>query len=296
VQETVTFSWTSPEGQSSKLAIHWWKNKYGITLPPRGYVWLIHGIGEHGGRYAEFASFLTELGFDVLAPDHVGHGLSRKQGGVSAQLRSFKVMRSALNTSVKFWMLEGPAARAGAHGKPWYVVGHSLGALLTLSWILKARQEGFDLDFATAAFVTAAPLKLRMPVPAWKEFLAHKIGGLWPRLELKNDIALEYLSVEAANKAAYREDLLVHPYVSPELFLSMNEEAAYALSHSSDIEIPLGIGVGAEDPIVDPAALKSYYESLSTHKFFIEMAGMRHEILNDVNKRDLYKVIAEWFL
>jgi len=296
VQETVTFPWISPDGQSTQLALHWWKNKYGVRAPPKGYVWIVHGIGEHGGRYAEFASFLTQLGFDVLAPDHVGHGLNRDQKGEITKLVSFKTMRSALNAAVRYWVTEGPAAKSGAHSKPWFVYGHSLGALITLSWILKAREEGFELDFAAAAFITAAPLQLRMPVPAWKKSLAHRIESFAPHFEMKNDIALNYLSVEDANKAAYREDPHVHPFVSPELFLSMNEEAEYALAHPSDIEIPLGIGVGEFDPIVDPQALKAYYDSLSTHKTFIEMAGMKHEILNDINKRDLYKVIAEWFL
>lgn len=296
MKETVTFPWKSPLNHELELHLHWWKNKYGTALPPRGYVWIVHGLGEHGGRYDELANFLTQLGFDVLAPDHVGHGLNRGYNDERSRLSSMKTMRSGLNAALRYWMTQGVAAKSGAATKPWYVMGHSLGGLLTLSWILKARQEGFDLEFATAAFVSAAPLELRMPVAEWKKSLAHKIQSLAPHFEMNNDISLDYLSVEAANKAHYSQDSLVHPYASPELFLSLIDEIDEVIKNPSDIEIPLAIAVGELDPIVNPVALKKYYESLATHKSFVEMPGVRHEIFNDISKREIYKIIAEWFL
>jgi alpha-beta hydrolase superfamily lysophospholipase len=295
VKETLRFPWTPPGSPQVSLSLHWWKNKYKTQLPPRGYVWIIHGIGEHGARYAELARFLTLLGFDVLAPEHPGHGLNRSSGE-SRELRSFAAMRTALNAAQDFWRFQGPSAKVGAHQKPWFLVGHSLGALLTLSWVLKARQEGFQGDFAQAVFVSAPPLALRLPVPEWKKSLANKLEKIAPHFEIGSGIAEVSLSYEAANLAAYREDPLVHGFASPELFLSLQAEAQEILAAPSDIEIPLALAVGADDPIVDPDAIETYYSSLGTHKAFYKFPDNKHEIINDVSKRDVYRAIAEWFL
>ncbi len=277
------------------LALHWWQNKYRTSVPPRGYVWLIHGIGEHGERYAELAGFLTLLGFDVLAPEHPGHGLNRSAGS-STELRSFRSMRSALKAAQDFWRFSGPRSQAGAHQKPWFLLGHSLGALLTLSWVLKARAEGFEGDFAQAVFVSAPPLALRLPVPEWKKTLASKLERVAPYFEIGNGIGPQDLSYEAANVGAFRADALVHGFASPELFLSMQSEASEILDRPSDIELPLALAVGLDDPIVNPSTIESYYEALGTHKALYKFPDNKHEIINDVSKRDVYRAIAEWFL
>ncbi|MEO5668468.1 MAG: alpha/beta fold hydrolase [Bdellovibrionota bacterium] len=295
MKELLHFPWTDPSGKSVELALHWWSNKYGTPVPPRGYIWIIHGIGEHGARYSELASFLTVLGFDVLAPEHPGHGLNR-QSGVSTQLISYKKMRSAMTAALDFWRFSGPRSQAGAKSKPWFVMGHSLGGLLALSWVLKAKSEGFQGDFAQAVFVSAPPLRLLLPVPEWKESLAQKLEKIAPYFEMASGIKVDGLSYEAANLAEYREDKLVHGFASPELFLSMEDDARNILAHPADIEIPLALAVGEEDPIVDPATIESYYKSLGTHKALYKFPGNKHEIINDISKRDVYRAIAEWFL
>ena len=295
VKELLHFPWADPDGKSHNLTLHWWPNKYGTPLPPRGYVWIVHGIGEHGARYEEIAGFLTALGFDVLCPEHPGHGLNRSTGTAS-KLVAFKTMRSALTAALDFWRSHGPRSKAGAASKPWFILGHSLGALLTLSWALKARSEGFTGDFAQAVFASAPPLKLRLPVPEWKKVLASKISGVAPHFEIGNGIAVEDLSNEAANIASFREDPLVHGSASPELFMSLQADAENILAHPADIEIPLALGVGEDDPIVDPVAIETYYHSLGTHKALYKFPANKHEIINDISKRDVYRAIAEWFL
>ena len=295
MKDILHFPWTNSSGKTVELRLHWWVNKYGMQVPPRGYVWIVHGIGEHAGRYDEIATFLTVLGFDVLAPDHPGHGLNRSSG-VSTDLVSYKKMRSALKAALDFWRFHGPRSKAGAASKPWYLLGHSLGGLLALSWVLKARQEGFEGDFAQAIFVSAPPLKLRMPVPDWKKVLAEKLATLRPHFEIGSGIRVEDLSVEAANLGAFREDVLNHPNASPELFLSLQEAAEEILAHPADVEIPLALAVGDDDPVVDPEAMDQYYKNLGTHKALYKFPHNKHEVLNDVSKRDVYRAVAEWFL
>jgi acylglycerol lipase len=295
VKDVLKFPWTDPTGKTVELSLHWWINKYGVQVPPRGYIWIVHGIGEHAARYDELASFLTLLGFDVLATDHPGHGLSRSSGAAT-ELRSFRVMRSALKAALDYWRFQGPRSKVGAASKPWFMVGHSLGALLMLSWIFHAREEGFEGDFAQAAFASAPPLRLRLPVPAWKKTLAEKLVQVAPHFEIGSGIGVNDLSVEVANLGAFREDPLVHGLASPELFLSLQAAAQEVIAGPADIEIPLALAVGEQDPIVDPQAIEELYLKLGTHKAFYKFPGNKHEIFNDISKRDVYRAIAEWFL
>ncbi len=276
------------------MPLFWWKNKYSTALPPRGYVWILHGLGEHMGRYEELAVFLTQLGFDVLGIDFPGHGLSRKRG--IKNIHSIDDLLICLNGAVDWWFFEGPRSAERASSKDWYLFGHSMGAITGLAWILNAKKLGLKSDFAKAAAVSAPPLKLRLPVPAWKSQVAHSLLNIKPFLELGNEISTDDLSVEVANRAAYREDPLVHGYASPAAFLSILSYAELVKSQSADIEIPLGLMVGENDPIVDPDAVEAFFHSLGTHKKFLKIAGNRHEIVNDIDKNLVFKFIAEWFL
>lgn len=261
----------------------------------RGYVFIVHGLGEHGGRYAELAGFLTGLGFDVLAPDIGGHGLTRKEGG-SPDLLSIPEAREELQDLLAWWYREGPVAKRGISRTPWFLLGHSLGALTSLEWILRGRRSETDPEFARRAFISAPPLRLRLPVPAWKAQAAGLLRGLLPNLKMANGIRPEDLSYDAANVAAYRNDPLVHGHSTPKNFLSMLATAEELLAKPQEIELPICLAVGADDPIVDPAAVREFYSRLGTHKRFLEFPENKHEILNETGRSRCYETIAAWFL
>ena len=279
---------------SGTFPFFWWKNKYKTSLPPRGYVWIVHGLGEHMQRYDEVALFLTQLGFDVLGIDFPGHGLSRERG--HREIRNIDDMITCLNSAVDWWFREGPEAKQGAAKKDWFLLGHSMGAITSLAWMLEAKQKGLKSDFAKAAVISAPPLELRLPVPAWKAELAKKIHGVKPYLEIGNEISISDLSYESANLAAYRGDPLVHGNASPDLFLSIQKYSEEVLNRAADFEIPVALIVGEDDPIVLPDAVERLYHAMGTHKKFLKMPNSKHEVLNEVGKETSYRFVAEWFL
>lgn len=299
----VSFEDVRGETVSGQLALHWWKNAYATDLPPRGYVWLVHGLGEHTERYAEYASFLTQWGFDVLGVDFPGHGVSRAwaqsdpaNNKAGLRIRRLRDLRACLNQAVDFWFLEGPMKDKGVRGKTWQVLGHSMGALVSLSWILNAKKEGLRSDFAEAALVSAPPLGLRMPVPEWKVSLAGGIHKWAPHFELDNEIDRDFLSFEAANKAEARNCNLGHTSVSPDAFLSLQQEAEAVMAQAADVEIPLALMVGEYDPIVSIDAIEDYYQSLGTHKKYFKVPDSKHEVLCDLKKKEVFAFTMEWFL
>lgn len=278
-----------------RWALHWWKNGYKSEVPPKGYVWIVHGLGEHGGRYAELAVFLTGLGFDVLAPDIGGHGLTRTEGGAK-DLLSLPEAREELQDLVAWWFRSGPVAARGISHTPWFLLGHSLGALTALEWILRGRGSELEPEFARRAFISAPPLRLRLPIPAWKPAAAGMLRNFLPNLKMANGIRPEDLSYDAANVAAYRSDPLVHGHATPKNFLSMIATANEILAKPREIEVPVCLAVGADDPIVDPAAVRDFYAQLGTHKRFLEFPESKHEILNEIGRSRAFDAIAAWFL
>jgi len=279
----------------TRAALRWWKNAHGTELPARGFVWILHGLGEHSGRYAELACFLNQAGFDVLAPDHIGHGLSRLEGG-QRRIGGYDEIVDECRDAQAWWVHEGPLARRGLAHAPWYLVGHSMGGLLALEWIRQGKKEGVELEFALRAFVAAPPLRLRLPVPAWKKSLAQALSGLLPDLKIANGISPDDLSYDGANIAAYRDDPLVHGDSSPRNFLTMQATAAAVEDASQNFEIPLCLAVGEDDPVVDPAAVRTFFDKLVTHKRFVSFPETKHEIFNDTSRRDAYRALAEWIL
>ncbi len=287
---------SSRQFPNTRSAMRWWRNKRLSDLPFRGFIWIVHGLGEHSGRYDEVANFLAGLDFDVVSIDLPGHGLSRSEGDQS-KLPSIHEAVTELQDTLHYWLTEGPLSRRGLAQYPWFLVGHSLGALISLSWILKGKSPEFtDYDFAKRAFISAPPLRLRMPVPAWKKALAEGIRGWLPDLKLNNEIDPSYLSYDPINISRYQSDPLNHPYASPKLFLSVLEATADVWNRPQDIEIPIFLGVGRDDGIVDPSSVKEYYDKLGTHKAFQEYAHSKHEILNDVERQKVFEGLASWFL
>jgi len=133
-------------------------------------------------------------------------------------------------------------------------------------------------------------------VPDWKRALAEKLVQVAPHFEIGSGIGVGDLSVEAANKGAFRGNSLVHGFASPELFLSLQAAAEEVIRSAADIEIPLALAIGEDDPIVDPQAIEDLYLKLGTHKALYKFPNNKHEIINDISKRDVYRAIAEWFL
>jgi len=284
---------SSRQFPGTRSVLRWWRNCYENEIPQRGFVWIIHGIGEYGGRYAELARFLTQLGYDVLAIDLPGHGLSRSEGG-QRRLVSVNEITQEFRDSMDDWLTNGPIAKRGLIHTPWYLIGHSMGSLISLNLMLEGNRFSSGVDFAKRAFLSAPPLGLRLAVPAWKLALAKKLDRVAPYFELANGINPEDLTRDAAVIAQYRNDKLIHHFASSRLFLTVTATAERILKSVQDVEIPVCLGVGAEDPVVCPKTIRSYFDKLNTHKKFVEFPKFKHEIFNELGRSSVFEAVAAW--
>lgn len=285
----------SSVSSSDKILIRSWKNAWNLKAPTRGVVFLIHGIGEHTNRYDEIANFLTQWGFDVLSFDLPGHGLTARKGNF-VRFADFDEMVLEAKNVLQYWMTEGPDASLELRNKPIYLMGHSMGSLISLYWLTSQdpRQEYPFLP--KRVLVSAPPIDLALKVPLWKELAAQVLHTTVPDIKLGNEISADFLSHDRVKTFDYVQDPLRASKASPRLYISMKKSMAYVRLHALNIQIPLLLMSGSEDPIVDHHAMKEFYNNLNTHKKWIEYKGMYHEIFNEIGREKVYEEVAKWFL
>ena len=245
----------------------------------RGSVVFSHGLGEHGGRYSDFAGYLCDNGYSCAVMDHRGHG---KSTGRKGHTDSFDALASDLNSFLEL-------IRGDDSEKPCFLLGHSLGGLIALYLVLEQNPE------LSGLIVSAPPLLLRMPIPAVKEWAGKLLSGILPALTLNNEIDPAMLSTDPKTVEDYINDPLVHPKISARLFTEML--AATDRINSAAIDsFPESLFIqGEDDPIVDPDGTRRFHEKLDGDvSRLITYPGFLHESLNEKGRRQVYENILEW--
>ena len=158
---------------------------------PWARVLIVHGIGEHSGRYERTGRLMSEAGLDVHAFDLRGHGLS---GGRRMYVRRWEDFLD--DVEVRMTAVREP-------GLPMVLFGHSLGALVALDYACSDRPAP-DL-----LVLSAPPLDAR--VPGWQRLLAPVLGAVAPTLVIGNPITGDQLTRDPAVGVAYFADPLVQP-------------------------------------------------------------------------------------
>lgn len=281
--------------KGSKVSVRWWKNAWDLPAPPRGTIYLFHGIGEHSARYSEFANYLNAWGFDVLSFDLPGHGLSARKGAF-LRFADFNEMVAEAEDVYRYWNFDGPIASAALRAKPIYFLGHSMGSILLLYWMTKGKGSGDVLPGPAKIVISSSPLQLKIKVPAWKESLAQKLKTIMPDLKLGNEITSDSLSHDVVKVHEYLRDPWRSSKASPRLYLSLKETMKFVVQNVRSIEVPTLMISGSKDPIIEEVAMRSFFESLNTHKKWMQFQGMLHEPLNEIGRSQVYEEILKWIL
>ena len=258
-------------------------------VPLAGYIWqpagnvkgvvcLVHGLGEHSGRYSPLADFLNRSGFAVMAFDLRGHGRSGGKRG-----------HFAYETALDDIGLLVAEARRRFGEAPRFLYGHSLGGNLVLNYILRR-----PVDALRGAIVSGPWLRLAFDPPAYKVFLARSVGKLLPGLLQPSGLQPEYLSHDAEVVRAYVEDPLVHDRISAGLFLGAYEAGLWALEHASALSIPLLLMHGTADHLTSADASREFCARAGERCTLRLWEGMYHEVHNEPGKEEVYRTVKAW--
>ncbi len=249
------------------------------AAPPRAVLTIVHGLGEHSGRYQHVADFLVARGFAVFAVDLRGHG---KSGGKRGHINHFQDYVNDARTLMAHARQQVPAV-------PIFLLGHSMGGLTALLFALKHPPE-------LAGVIASGPgLRTRLHIPVWKAALGKVMSNLWPTLSMPNGIDPHDLCHDPAVVAAYIADPLVHNNVTTRWYAEFTAAGEWALAQASTLRVPALILQGGADPIIDPAGARQFFERITLDdKRHIEYPGLYHEILNEPEQLTVLNDIETW--
>jgi alpha-beta hydrolase superfamily lysophospholipase len=272
--DSVLSPFTATDGEN--IALQDWPLAPGAAL--RGVVVLVHGLGEHAGRYDRLAAQLNRWGFAVRGYDQYGHGES---GGRRGALPTPSRLQDDLAD-----VIESTRQRTGA-GLPLIVLGHSLGGLVAASLIAR---HGTAIE----GLVLSSPL-LGVRLGVVQKLLLATLPRVAPNLTVGNGLDPDDLSHDPAVIAAYRADPLVHDRVSGRLAGFMIETGQTVIDRAGEWKVPTLLLYAGADRIVDPAATRRFAQAapravVTAHCF----DGLSHEIFNELDPRPVLERLRQW--
>lgn len=265
IDSTTEFATTHDE--LKQLRRHWKP-----SVPARAAMVLVHGIGEHSGRYEHVGAAFAAAGVDVLAYDQRGFGRS---GGERAHVKRFDDYLDDLEPLV---------AEQRATNLPLILMGHSLGGLVATTYLLSNRPQP---DLA----VLSSPA-LAAEVPGWQRVLAPALGTVIPRLRIPADFDGSVLSRDEQVQRDYEHDPLRESVSTARLGREILRTMASTSTSLDRLRIPTYVFHGSSDSLVPPSASEPLggLENV-TRKLW---DGLRHECLNEPERDDVIAAIIAW--
>ena len=229
-----------------------------------GGIYLLHGLGEHSGRYGALAHWLVARGLWVRAHDHRGHGASQGARGVIDHPRRFVADARA--------KIE---AFAQTLGQPPLLLGHSMGGALAAELVVAEA-------LPVAGLVLSAPA-LAVPIGAPMRLLVSLLTRLAPSLALGNGLDAAYLSHDAAQVKAYREDPLVHDRISPRLLGWLLQAGERARAGAAGLSVPALVLMAGDDRMVANEGAQAFCAAASPQRLSARLyEGLHHELFNEL--------------
>jgi alpha-beta hydrolase superfamily lysophospholipase len=271
--EARELSVSAPDGP--KLAVRWW-----AVSRPRATVIVAHGFGEHGGAYAHVAETVgAAIEVDFVALDFRGHGRSPGRRGV---VRRYEDLVSDFRAIVSWVRRRRPDL-------PLFALGHSNGGQVVLRFAL-------DPGVGVVGVIASNPsIRIAMPVPPAKLKFGKLLLSVAPWITLRADAPSSLLTRDPEMQERHRSDSLRHSRMSAPLFFGMVEGGEMLLSRAKEIQIPILMLVGGNDPVINPESNRELHERLgSGDKTLLLYPRMLHEPLNELGREQVFEDLGRW--
>ncbi len=246
---------------------------------------VVHGMGEHSGRYRQFPARLAPTVSAVYTYDHRGHGQSE---GVRGHVDCFEQLGEDL-CEVLERMREELREKWKALPEL-HLFAHSLGGLIALRTLfLEPRLP------LRSAQISAPLLGVKMPVPPVKKRLASVLSRIWGSIPLSSELDPGLLTHDPEVVEDYRNDPLVHNKVTPRFFTELMRALNDTVSRSEGISVPLQFLVPLSDQVVDSERTLGFFERLkSADKRLRTYPGFFHEAFHELENQRVFEDIREW--
>lgn len=269
---------TDRSGKKLKIYAEEWNGASTDTQAP--VLVLVHGFGEHLGRYRSIFERLKDPFVKAIAYDLRGHGRSQ---GTRGHVERFDDHIEDFEYVVR--------QVAERHGRPVFVLGHSMGGAIVLQSLLKS---GLRTNLAAAA-VSSPYLKLAMDLPPAKVAAAKVLLRLLPNLQLSVGLNPSHLSHVPQIVEAYVHDRLVHDKITPQMYCELETAVQNIREQTGPMGCPVLFLIAGDDRLVDAEATRSFYAQLKhRQKEWVEFPEMFHEIFNEDKHEQVDRAFLSW--
>jgi alpha-beta hydrolase superfamily lysophospholipase len=272
--ESTLIPFTASDGDN--LALRDWPAT--AARPLRGMVVLVHGLGEHTGRYHELARRLNGWGFAVRGYDQYGHGESGgARGALPSQARLVEDLADVIEST----------RRRMRAGLPLVVLGHSLGGLVAASAVAQGAVAIEGLVLSSPAFEAG--------LTAVQKLLLATLPRIAPNLTLGNGLDPEFLSHDRDVIARYRTDPMVHDRVSVRLGRFIADAGPQVVGCAAQWKVPTLLMYGGADKLVDPAGSRAFAAAAPAQLVTVRcFESLFHEIFNEHDADPVFDQLRQW--
>ncbi|MFO1270828.1 MAG: alpha/beta hydrolase [Rubrivivax sp.] len=249
----------------------------------RGTVQIVHGLGEHAGRYAWLVAQLNAAGWHVVAHDHRGHGRSEGRRGRIADSHALLSDVALVHDALR-----------GSAG-PNLLLGHSLGGLVAARFVAEGLAKAPAPWFRRFDGLVLSSPALALALNGFQRALLATLGTLAPNLAVNNGLKPAWISRDAAVVKAYEGDPLVHDRVTARLVRFMVDGGALVAERAPRWSLPTLLLWAGADRCVAPAGSAAFAAAappavVGAHRF----DGLFHEIFNEPEKEQVFSHLQAW--
>ncbi len=267
------YEWQSP-GKKRVYAQSWLPDQ-----PPREMICLVHGLGEHSGRYARWAELFVDAGFGLVAVDLPGHGRTQ---GRKAYVKTYDELLDTVDLLLRKTEELFP-------GVSRILYGHSMGGNIAINYAISR-------DAPYKALIASSPwLRLTFRVSHLELALGKFMNIFFPRVRFKRKgTNAERLSHDPVHWADVRSDPLNHGLVTGRYFWIIHQQGEYAMKHAARINRPFLLMHGGGDQVTSPEASEAFAAGCGKQALFKRWEGLYHELHWEFEYREVAKFVIDW--
>ncbi len=245
---------------------------------PKGYVGIVHGLGEHGGRYAELATQMASRGYFVAAYDQQGHGHDPGKRGV---ITSYQSLLHDVGQLLSWLRLQ-------ARGRPCFLFGHSMGGNLVTNYVL--REKVLPTAVIASSPMFRSPREPRGPFN-WIARLALRIA---PNLCIGAGIRFEDLTDDPIEQRQVASDPLYHRRVSLRLGAELIDSGRWAIENADQFKRPILITHSPNDRLTKATGSAAFAAKAGSICQMVSLENHRHETFRDLDKRAVWELLISY--
>ena len=247
-------------------------------VPLRGVVIVVHGLGEHAGRYEHVARQLNEWGFAVRGYDQCGHGES---GGPRGSLPTDTRLLDDLADIIDSTRLRM------SKKTPLILLGHSMGGLVV------GRFVSLGIRVVEGLIMSSPALDAGMS--AFQKVLVSLLPKIAPNLRVGNGVKPQFISHDPAVVAAYRADPMVHDRISARLARFIADAGPQTLALAAHWKVPTLLMYAGDDRLLNPQGSRNF--AAAAPKGVVTSVcfdPLYHEIFNELDAAPVFAELRRW--